>query len=211
MFLESYSAGPVATNIILLACEKTKKAAIIDAPMEGGELVLKRVEELGFEVVMLIMTHSHWDHIIDAHLLKEKTGAPLYIHERDKENLLKPGSDGLPLPLPIEGVEADHLMKEGDVLKVGELELEVIETPGHTPGGVCLYLPKEGTLISGDTLFQGSIGRLDLPTAEPDKMWTSLGKLAKLPLDTRVIPGHGSETTIGSESWLADAKTYFGG
>jgi glyoxylase-like metal-dependent hydrolase (beta-lactamase superfamily II) len=94
---------------------------------------------------------------------------------------------------------------------LGDIVIDVIHLPGHSPGGVGFYLKKQDTLISGDTLFKGSIGRLDLPTSEPEKMWNSLDKLAKLPPKTRVIPGHGDETTIGEESWLANAKHYFGG
>jgi glyoxylase-like metal-dependent hydrolase (beta-lactamase superfamily II) len=85
-------------------------------------------------------------------------------------------------------------------MRVGEVEFQVIHTPGHTPGCVCFWFPKEDLLVSGDTLFQGSIGRLDLPTARPKLMWGSLQKLAQLPANTRVIPGHGQETTIGAGS-----------
>jgi len=211
MILEIFSGGPAATNCVLLACENSLKGAIVDAPAGVGETVLKRANELGVSIEMLLLTHTHWDHIADLALLKKETQAPVYVHPLDAENVVNPGSDGLPLMFAIEGVEPDHFFDEGDELKLGDLSMKVIHTPGHSPGGICLYLPQEEALIAGDTLFQGSIGRLDLPGSEAEKMWTSLEKLAELPSATRVIPGHGDETTIGDERWLKDAKKYFGG
>jgi glyoxylase-like metal-dependent hydrolase (beta-lactamase superfamily II) len=106
-------------------------------------------------------------------------------------------------------VKADGFLIEGQKLTVGDLDIEVIHTPGHTPGGVCFYLPKEKVLISGDTLFRGTIGNLNFPTSRPDLMWGSLKKLAALPADTKVYPGHGGSTTIGAEKWIGHAKERF--
>ena len=159
---------------------------------------------------MILLTHSHWDHLAGLAELKKLVDAPVYVHEADKPNVREPGADQLPLYFAIEGVEPDHLLKEGDVLKVGELTIEVIHTPGHTPGGVCFYLPNQHVLFSGDTLFQGTLGNLSLPTARPALMWSSLKKLAKLPPQTKVYPGHGDSTTIGKEAWLEDAEEFFG-
>lgn len=211
MILEVYEGGPIGTHCILLGCERTLKGAIIDAPAGVGLEVLQRASELGLTIEMLLLTHSHWDHIADIALLKKKTAAPLFVHPLDRDNVSHPGSDGLPLSLFIEGVEADRLLHHGDQLQLGDLKIQVIHTPGHTPGGVCFYLPEEATLISGDTLFKGSIGRVNLPGAEPEKMWASLATLSKLPPDTRVIPGHGEETRIKDEPWLKNAKKYFMG
>ncbi|MGH2611780.1 MAG: MBL fold metallo-hydrolase, partial [Rhabdochlamydiaceae bacterium] len=143
--------------------------------------------------------------------LKRTFQAPLYIHPSDEENLKKPGSDKLPLFFSIDGVEADGFLKEGEIFRIGNLELKVIETPGHSPGGVCLWFPKEKVLFSGDTLFQGSMGRIDFPTSRPSQMWQSLKKLAKLPPETKVYPGHGPATTIAQEAWMTKAETIFGG
>lgn len=211
MILEIFCSGPVFTNCVLLGCSKTKKAAIIDAPLGSLSLLLPRIEELKLIPEMLLLTHSHWDHMGDAAAIKKRLGIPLYVHQLDAPNLLEPGSDRIPMIRVIDRVEADYFLEEGQKLLLGELKIEVIHTPGHTPGGVCFYLPEEDTLISGDTLFQGSIGNISFSTGEPDKMWKSLEKLAKLPRATRVIPGHGEETTIGDEPWLIDAKKYFGG
>ncbi|MCB1082882.1 MAG: MBL fold metallo-hydrolase, partial [Simkania sp.] len=127
----------------------------------------------------------------------------------DRLNVVKPGSDKLPLMFHIDGVEPEFDLQEGEVIEVGKLKLIVIETPGHTPGGVCFYLDKEKILFSGDTLFKGSIGKISFPTANPQAMWRSLKKLEKLPPETVVYPGHGPSTTIGDEDWLPKAQELF--
>jgi len=175
------------------------------------EQIVSQIEALSFTPKFLFLTHSHWDHTADAAFLKKKWELPLYVHELDAPNVENPGSDGLPVLIDVPKAEVDHFLEDGQKIQVGELSIEVIHTPGHTPGGVCFYLKDQNVLISGDTLFREAIGRLDLPTAEPEKMWGSLEKLAQLPSNTRVIPGHGDETTIGAERWLANAKEYFGG
>lgn len=136
---------------------------------------------------------------------------PVAVHPEDAPNLEQPGADQLPCYIDIEGVVPDDLLKEGQRIAIGDLTLQVIETPGHSPGCVCFYSPENKVLISGDTLFQGSIGKLTLPTARPELMWDSLRKLAKLPPETVVYPGHGGSTTIGKESWLPNAEAIFGG
>lgn len=207
MFLKSFPSGPFATNAILIA--KSKKGFVIDPAPSSAPVLLQTIAEEKLQIEAILLTHSHWDHIGDCKLLKEKLSIPVYVHKLDADNLQKPGSDGLPLAFPIEGTAPDHFFKEGDLLRAGDLELCVIETAGHTPGGVCFYIEKENILISGDTLFQGSIGNLSFPTASPESMWKSLKKLEKLPAQTEVYPGHGPATTIGSESWLPRAKELF--
>jgi glyoxylase-like metal-dependent hydrolase (beta-lactamase superfamily II) len=111
--------------------------------------------------------------------------------------------------LPILGVDPDDFLEEGKVIQVGKLQVAVIHTPGHSPGSVCLYLREQKILFSGDTLFQGTIGNLHLPTSQPEKMWESLRKLAALPPETHVVPGHGSDTVLAKETWLSHAKEIF--
>lgn len=207
MFIKCFPSGPFATNAYLIGCPKTKKAFIVDPAPECANALLA---EKGWQIEGILLTHSHWDHIGDCKKLKEKLDVPVYVHETDRGNLENPGSDGLPLMFPIEGVTPDHMIRGGDVLLLGDLQIEVIETPGHTPGGVCFYLPAENVILSGDTLFQGSIGNLSFPTADPEAMWQSLEKLEKLPKETKVYPGHGPETTIGAENWLPRAREIFG-
>jgi hydroxyacylglutathione hydrolase len=151
---------------------------------------------------MILFTHSHWDHTADAALLKEAFHAPIFIHESDAGNLEHPGSDQLPLFIPIKGVKADHYLHDGQILELGELRIRVIHTPGHTPGCVCFYEETHSVLVSGDTLFKGTLGSLSLPTARPARMEASLKKLGALPKKTRVYPGHGETTTIGDEHWI---------
>ncbi len=193
IIIKSLEFGPIGTNSVLLTCSETKKTAIVDAP-QGCVDTWKK---MGLDVEMILFTHSHWDHIADAAALKREFKAPIYVHKADAPNLERPGSDGLQLHFPIEGVKADHYLEEGQELILGNLTIKVLHTPGHSPGGVCFLIGDQ--LISGDTLFRGAIGRIDLPTSDPAKMKESLKKLSKLPKNTRVYPGHGGSTTIGEE------------
>jgi len=210
MIIQAFPSGPFATNAYIVACPITRKAAIIDPAPGSFPALSSFIEKNQLIPDKILLTHTHWDHIGDASLIKEKYTIPIYVHELDKENLELPGSDGLPCWISIKGIKADHLLKEGDIVPVGEVQFKVIHTPGHTPGGVCLYSDKEKVLLSGDTLFQGTIGNISFPTARPHLMWDSLAKLAKLPKETLVYPGHGPSTTIGEEDWLPNAKRIFG-
>jgi hydroxyacylglutathione hydrolase len=209
MILEVFSSGPVDTNTYLLGCSKTNRAVVIDVPFDSSKKWIKRAQELSLQIEAILLTHSHWDHIAEAALLKEKLQAPVFIHEEDAENLINPGSDKLPLLFPVKGTQPDVFLQDKQIITVGELKIEVIHTPGHTPGGVCFYLAEQNTLFSGDTLFCGTIGNLSFPTARPELMWMSLKKLAQLPKDTKVYPGHGDPTLIGDESWIVNAKNLF--
>jgi hydroxyacylglutathione hydrolase len=210
MIFEVFSSGPVETNTFLLGCPLAKKGVIIDAPFESSGWQMQRVRELGLNIEKILLTHSHWDHIAEAHLLQGLLGAPVYINEEDLANLEHPGADGLPLAFPVEGVKPAGFLTDGQTIKVGALEIKVIHTPGHSAGSVCFYLEAEKLLISGDTLFRGTIGHINFPSSRPDLMWDSLKRLAALPADTKVFPGHGESTTIGRESsWLTRAKERF--
>ena len=199
VFIRVFPAGPIQTNAVLIGCPKTRLAVIIDLPQGSVAPISQVIEKQGFTLQNVLFTHSHWDHIADAAEAKKKWGVPFEIHEEDAPNLEHPGVDQLPLLFPIEGVKADDLFKDGEFIKVGEVKIKVIHTPGHTPGCVCFWLENEKILISGDTLFKGAIGNLQLPTSRLHLMRQSLKKLAVLPEETRVIPGHGKETTIGAE------------
>lgn len=200
MILETRPFGPAATNSILLASSSGKKAYIFDAPQGCCQYWKKRIEHHDLTVAGLLLTHSHWDHIVDAAEIKESFNAPIWVHPEDAGNVREPGSDGLPLYFPIRGAEPDHLLHDGQKLELDGIFFTVLHTPGHAPGCVCFYSPEEGLLISGDTLFKGTIGRLDLTTARPSLMKASLEKLAALPPKTRVFPGHGDPTTIKEET-----------
>jgi hydroxyacylglutathione hydrolase len=202
MILYVFPFGPLQTNTIFLACLKTKQAAVIDPAYHSTDTILKCASDGGFRIEKILLTHSHWDHFADAYRLKEITHADLFVHPLDQDNLKVPGVDRIPLFVKVPPVAFDCLIGDGDQIQVGDLSFVVIHTPGHSPGGVCYYAKSQNLLISGDTLFRGSMGSLSLPTADPDFMRSSLATLAALPSDTRVIPGHGEETTIGQEKWL---------
>ncbi|MCP5509389.1 MAG: MBL fold metallo-hydrolase [Chlamydiales bacterium] len=205
MFIKTFPAGPFSTNAYVLI--DGSKGLIFD-PAPGSALAI--IEALSdVEVLGIYLTHSHWDHIADAFQLKEKFNIPVFVHALDSANLERPGSDGLPLMFPIQGLIPDGFLSDGQKIYFNHNLIEVIHTPGHSPGGVCFYFPEEGVLFSGDTLFKGTIGNLSFPTSNSDAMWQSLAKLAKLPKNTRVYPGHGAATSIGAESWLGSAQEHF--
>lgn len=199
MEIHKIAAGPIDTNTYLVGCEKTKKVLIIDPAKDSFTPTLEWVEAGGWEVDMIGLTHSHWDHIADVSLVKKCFEAPVYVHPLDAVNLDRPGSDGLDLPFPIKGVRPDYLWEEGRVYKLGELAFKLLWTPGHSQGSCCLYFEKERVLFSGDMLFAGGVGRVDLATGYLRKMVQSMGQLLELPDKTEVYPGHGPVTTIGDE------------
>lgn len=210
MIVQTFPSGPFETNAYIIACSKTNNAAIIDPAPDSADSIIQFLEKHQLHPKITLITHSHWDHIGDAAKIKEKFHTSIFIHQLDSQNLQKPGSDGLPLWVEIEGVIPDKFLNEGDCIEIGKSKWEVIHTPGHSPGGVCFLCKEHNILMSGDTLFQGSIGNLSFPTASPKDMWNSLAKLAKLPPETTVYPGHGPSTTIGKESWLSRAQEIFG-
>lgn len=210
MFIEIFPSGPLETNAILIGCSSTKEAIVIDPAFQSAEKLIRKAADEGLDVKKIYLTHSHWDHTADLAKLKKKLEVPLYVHELDAKNVEIPGSDGLPLYIPIEPATPDIFLEEGQEHSIGNLTFRVIHTPGHSPGSVCFYFEKEKVLISGDTLFKGSFGKVCFPGSSEEDMVFSLEKLARLPKDTRVIPGHGSSTTIGQETWLERAQEYLG-
>lgn len=200
MIVKRFSTGPIDTNSYLLICPSSKSSVVIDVGHDSARELSSYAEKHQLILEKILLTHSHWDHIADVAYLKNHLNIPVYIHKNDETNVINPGSDGLPLFIPIQGAKVDHHLKDGEMIDVGELRIKVIYTPGHTPGGVCFYLEKQKILFSGDTLFQGAIGRMDLPTAcSPLTMIESLRKLEALPQETIVYPGHGDKTTIKQE------------
>ena len=206
------ASGPCTTNCYLVACASTGSAVVIDPAPGSYHWLQTQVQKERWHLEGIWLTHSHWDHFADAHLLQQLETMPsllLAVHRLDAENVLHPGKDGLPLYIPISPARVDRLLEDEERLLLGELSFQVLHTPGHSPGGVCFYEANQHILFSGDTLFKGTIGNLTFPTCSPDLMWTSLARLAKLPSHTKVYPGHGPSTTIGAESWLSDAKRRF--
>ncbi len=207
MLLEKFICGPLQTNCYLIGCIKTKIAAVIDPAKGSAPLIVTACEKNEMKLKKILLTHSHWDHIVDVAALYQETSAEVWVHILDAENLQYPGADQLPLFFSIQGLEADHFYEKD--LSVGDLQLKVIHTPGHSPGSVCLYLEKEDLLFSGDTLFAGTMGNVSFPNSEPKKMWESLKKLQSLPKKTRVLPGHGPDTILSEESWIGEAEKLY--
>lgn len=200
MKIEVYSLGPIETNCTIVISEESRQAAIIDAPLGSYEILEHLRDEMRVEFTALLLTHTHWDHTADAAKIQKNLGVKVYVHPLDEPNLSAPGADGLPMYFPIEALTDSHALHAA--VQVGDLNFQVLHTPGHSPGSVCFYMEEEGVLFSGDTLFCGACGRTDLPTSDPLLMQKSLRLLATLPPQTRVFPGHGDETTISNESWI---------
>lgn len=204
--IKAFPSGPLATNAYVIA-DGTKRAVLIDPSPGCLSAVIDYVERNDLLLEKILLTHSHWDHIADCAAAKEHFRVPVGVHPEDVHNLENPGSDGIPsfLTRAIRGVRPDFLLQDGQVIQIGELDIQVLHTPGHCPGLVCFYCEKEKFLICGDLLFAGGgMGTLAIPTAEPERMWISLRKVSKLPAETKIYPGHGQSTTIGNEIWLAD-------
>lgn len=202
MIIECVTAGPLQTNTYLVGCDQERVACIIDPALKCSERLGRLIDRHQLTIQGIYLTHSHFDHFADAAYLKREFGFPIHVHEADSSNVQKPGSDGIPNLWNISGVAWDHFLSEGQVIKLGTLEFSVIHTPGHSPGGVCFYFEKQGVLFSDDVLFKGTYGNVSLPTSDPELMRYSLQKLMLLPDETKVYPGHGEPTTIGSERQL---------
>ncbi len=200
MIHETLPVGVLGCNCSVIADEISREAIVID-PGDEVSKIIAILERNQLSVKMIVITHAHIDHIGGAEKLRAATGAPVYMHEADK--ML---SDRLDMQAGWLGVETpkdpgiDRPAHEGDIIRAGSVEAHVLHTPGHTPGSISLYLPLESRLIAGDTLFEGSIGRTDLPGGDTAQIGRSIrGKLYTLPEETIVFPGHGGTTSIGRE------------
>ncbi len=205
MRVTAFSVPPLRNNAYLVVDEGSLEAAVID-PARGAQKVLATLKLAGASVKFILNTHGHADHTADDAALKEATGAKVGIHEVDANRLEKNARDARPyLEAPTPPVKPDLLLKEGSEIRLGETVLVVLHTPGHTEGSVAFHAASEGVLFSGDTVLAGTSGRTDIQGGSPAKMAASLRRLYReIPPDTRVCPGHGPETTMRAESWIAD-------
>jgi glyoxylase-like metal-dependent hydrolase (beta-lactamase superfamily II) len=194
--------GPVATNVWVLGDERSREAMAVDTATPCVGWLTEQLANRGWTLKLVVSTHRHWDHIGDNAAVVSATGAQLAVHEADRHGLLEPGPAlGAPFSI-VPSVPALDLT-EGGRITFGGISLEVLHTPGHTEGSVCLLAGSERLLVSGDTLFRGAWGRTDLAGGSDEQMIDSLARLAELPPDLRVLPGHGADTTIERErAWL---------
>jgi glyoxylase-like metal-dependent hydrolase (beta-lactamase superfamily II) len=193
--------GPIATNVWVLGDEASREALAIDTAIPCVRWLTEQLSDHGWSLRFVVSTHRHWDHIGDNAAVVDATGATLAVHAADRHGLEHPNPGSAPFAIP-PSVPALELA-EGSRIRFGSIDLEVLHTPGHTEGSVCLLERSERTLLTGDTLFAGGWGRVDLPGASPDAMVASIGRLASLDADLAVLPGHGSTTTIGRERpWM---------
>ncbi|MCL2458006.1 MAG: MBL fold metallo-hydrolase [Desulfobulbus sp.] len=202
MLVKQFTVGMMGVCCYVVSCEQTKEAAIID-PGGDEDRVLDYCREKGLTIIYIINTHGHPDHVCGNARIQEATGAKVVMHTEDQRYFNDPrikgffSSLGLPESPPI-----DVAVKDGDVIAIGKEQLQVLHTPGHTPGGICLYSPPH--CFTGDTLFVGAVGRTDFPGGSMRQMIDAIkSRLMPLPPDTFVWPGHGyggSQSTIAREA-----------
>ena len=194
--------GPIATNVWILGDEASREALAVDTATPCVAWLTDELAARGWSLRFVVSSHRHWDHIGDNAAVVAATSAQLCAHGLDRHGLEHPAAVmGLPFEIPpsVPAVE----LAEGGTIEFGGITLEVLHTPGHTEGSVSLLARDEGLLLSGDTLFAGGWGRVDLPGGSAEQMAESIARLSRLPDDVRVLPGHGSRTTIGRErAWM---------
>jgi hydroxyacylglutathione hydrolase len=202
MKLKKFPVGPMGTNCYIVIDEPTKTAAVVDPGYDAG-FIFKKLDRAGVKCVMILLTHGHGDHTGALAGLRELTGAPLYVHAGDANMLADPalsyarltGSPEDPIAPP------EHITADGDKIALGETVIEIMHTPGHTPGSVCYLIrgERDDIMLSGDTLFRGSIGRYDLTGGDYKTLMQSLRRIAALEGEWQVYPGHGPSTTLSHE------------
>lgn len=197
--IERFVLGSVQTNSFLIYEEGGSEALVFD-PADRGEWIYGKLKEKGLTLAAILLTHAHFDHILGCNELRKLSGAKVYACREEQPLCEDPQLNvSLMFGRPVT-VTVDEYLADGAVLNLAGLELRLIATPGHTVGSCCYYLEKEKTLITGDTLFAGSVGRTDFPTGSGATLARSLKeKLMCLPEDTAVYPGHEGFTTIGEE------------
>ncbi len=193
--------GPLSTNVHLLADARTREAIAIDTAIPSLAWIAEELAARAWTLKLIVSTHGHWDHTGDNAAVAAHTGADIAVHPLDRDRLERPKPLYAPFEIPpcVPAVE----LAEGGVVVFGDIRLRVMHTPGHTEGSVCLLAEDNGLLYSGDTLFAGGWGRVDLPGGDSDAMVDSIARLAGLDDRMAVFPGHGKATTIrGERPWM---------
>ena len=192
------TGGIASTNCYLVADEEAMVAVVFDAPDHTTSVLLEEAKKNGWEVIGLWLTHGHFDHVADHEVVTGRfPGAKVLIHRLDEPKLQKPSPFVLPFKIPLRS--ADGYVEDGQKLKLGRYEFEVIHTPGHAPGHVMYYCAAEKVLIGGDLIIGGSVGRTDLPDSNHGQLMESIRKVMKLPGETKLLGGHGEISTLDEE------------
>ena len=200
MIHEILPVGPLQCNCSIVGDETSREAMVID-PGDDIADILALIRKHSLTVKQIVITHAHIDHVGGAMKLRQATGAPILLNQNDYAllKMLDLQAEWIGMQAPGK-VDIDHSVGEQEKIQAGSLVANVMHTPGHTEGSICLYFPQQQMLIAGDTLFAGSIGRTDLPGGSFKKIVQSLHeRILTLPDDTLVVPGHGESTTIGQE------------
>jgi hydroxyacylglutathione hydrolase len=200
MLLETFPVGPLACNCTILGDEETREAIVID-PGDNIARIHERLTKQDLKLKQIIVTHAHIDHVGGALKLKRLTGAPIFLNEGDLPLLEMMATQAAWLGVrPPEVAPPDAGLADGQIVGLEHYPAQVLHTPGHTQGSICLHFAPLKLVVAGDTLFAGSIGRTDLPGGNFDQIMDSLqSRLMTLPDETKVLPGHGPATTIGDE------------
>jgi hydroxyacylglutathione hydrolase len=200
MVLETFPVGPLACNCTILGDEEAHEAIVVDPGDEVGRIHC-RLTELGLQLKQILVTHAHIDHVGGALKLKRLTGAPIFLNDRDLPllKMMQMQAAWLGIATP-ETAPPDETLAEGQLIGLARFPAQVLHTPGHTQGSICLHFAPLKLLMAGDTLFAGSIGRTDLPGGDYGQIIDSIhSRLLALSDETKVLPGHGPATTIGEE------------
>jgi glyoxylase-like metal-dependent hydrolase (beta-lactamase superfamily II) len=200
MIFEMFEVGPLQTNCYIVGDPASGEAAVID-PGGDADVILKSLSRHKLRCRTIIITHAHFDHVGACAEMKERTGAEVIIHEIEGEFLPVQSRMAMLFGMRVKNPPpADRTVREGDSIQVGSIEMKVLLTPGHSPGSICLSIEKEKTVMVGDLLFQGSVGRTDFPGGSHEELISNVRKkIFTLDDDWKVYPGHGPATTVGME------------
>jgi hydroxyacylglutathione hydrolase len=194
------TGGVAMTNCYVVADESAKVAVIFDAPDHTTGPLLDEVQRQGWDLIGLWLTHGHFDHLADHAVVTQRfPNSKVIMHRLEEHKLQQPGSSLFTLPFTIPARKADVLVEDGQKLQLGSLEVDVIHTPGHSPGHVMYHIASEKVLVGGDLIIGGSVGRTDFPDANFEDLEASIRRVMKLDRQTRLLPGHGQPQTLSDE------------